>query len=517
MTQQNDPTRSSFASPGYFHSQDPTHSSFATPGYFHSGSMTNSKDMVDKTQLLQKLMDYFRDCFNIIISTSPGYVLDGRVYLKKYIETIIHNIQYENYEIPGLLPHSELTTIIFQEILKLFDHPRSYNDFVTQDTFFQLLRLHTGFYNIPGLRPEPVSNTKWTSREEYEKLLSDRGMRDFSVVIPNTPNIGYCSATNKRKYNDSTNGSASIHENHVVENLELVSEEIAVQPTINLDRLPYYKCNKTNLKHILNNDKFQSFYDIINDIVKSMHVLRMLTTHIIKLYILYNKFTGKKYQISDIINVNFIITLIRCIAQPKGEVVTVRRSGRPKIPIERLNPTYTFESSSSSEDEELSDDDELELATIPVHELEHQLLSFIKDEVLSDNGTNNEEIKSFMNNGASFINNGIRISSLQNTCSQIAREIVTSYENNIIEHYKKYVERFVNIFYKDGKQFELEKIANNDDSRENKIVQKNLLLLEFRKLKDDLVEADDKKVKSTAPSALEFIKEHKKSIFPKSR
>ena len=64
-------------------------------------------------------------------------------------------------------------------------------------------------------------------------------------------------STNKRKveeiinekYNDS---STSRDENHVEEKRELVPEEIAV-PTILLiliDRLPYYKCNKINLKHI---------------------------------------------------------------------------------------------------------------------------------------------------------------------------------------------------------------------------------------------------------------------------
>ncbi len=209
MTQQRDPRRSSFMSTlsapfsmfkrnnGTVSSSTPASRSFATPGYFHSGSMTNNKEMVDKQRLLQSLMDYFRDCFNIILSTSASYVLDGRVNLNKYIETIVHNLQQENYEIPGLLPHSELITLIITEILKL-DHPRSYNDFVTQDTFLQLLRLHTGFYHIPQLRNEPVYSTKLfnnmstekTSREAYGKLLSERGVRDFSIIIPNTPNIG---------------------------------------------------------------------------------------------------------------------------------------------------------------------------------------------------------------------------------------------------------------------------------------------------------------------------------------
>ena len=257
MTQQQDPRRSSFMNTltapfsmfkrntGAAGSSTPASRSFATPGYFHSGSITNSKDMVDKTRLLQKLMDYFRDCFNIIISTSAGYVLDGRVNLNKYIETIIHNLQQENYEIPGLLPHSELTTLIIIEILKL-DHPRSYNDFVTQDTFFQLLRLHTGFYNIPQLRHEPVYSTTWhnnmsaertsrgsmnwsmgadrTSREAYGKLLSDRGVRDFSIIIPNTPNIGGVS-TKQRTDFEVMKQREAVHKVELGKKLEEINEK----------------------------------------------------------------------------------------------------------------------------------------------------------------------------------------------------------------------------------------------------------------------------------------------------
>ena len=44
--------------------------------------------------------------------------------------------------------------------------------------------------------------------------------------------------------------STSRDENHVEEKRELVPEEIPV-PSINFDRLSYYKCNKVNLKHIV--------------------------------------------------------------------------------------------------------------------------------------------------------------------------------------------------------------------------------------------------------------------------
>ena len=174
--------------------------SFATPRYMPSGSIVSNSqtDVTIKQRLLQQILDYFRNCFNLLLGTD--YALDGRVNLNKYIETIAYNLYNENYNILGLQPNSELMTRITTEVLKL-DHPHSFNDFVTHDVFLQLLQLHTGFYSIPQLRIEPVQTSKFfssssnmsgakASREAYGKLLSDRGVRDFSIIIPSTPNIG---------------------------------------------------------------------------------------------------------------------------------------------------------------------------------------------------------------------------------------------------------------------------------------------------------------------------------------
>ena len=87
-------------------------------------------------------------------------------------------------------------------------------------------------------------------------------------------------STNKRKveeiinekYNDS---STSRDENHVEEKRELVPEEIAVPTILILIGYPLTNaCNKINLKHIVKDESFRSFYDVITDIVDSMHVLR---------------------------------------------------------------------------------------------------------------------------------------------------------------------------------------------------------------------------------------------------
>ena len=57
---------------------------------------------------------------------------------------------------------------------------------------------------------------------------------------------------------------------------------------------------------------------------------------------------------------------------------------------------------------------------------------------------------------------------LQNTVSKIAQEIVTSYEQNIISNYKKYIERYVNVFYLRGKSAELDSIEIGGGTKEEK-------------------------------------------------
>ena len=113
--------------------------------------------------------------------------------------------------------------------------------------------------------------------------------------------------------------------------------------------------------------------------------------------------------------------------------------------------------------------------------------------------------------------NGFDITKLQSTVSKIAQEIVTSYEQNIISNYKKYIERYVNVFYLGGKSGELDSIERGGGTKEEKKKSKSLILHKFRKLKDDLVEPNRRNYKSTDAAALQFLNDHKNLLFPKSR
>ena len=257
-------------------------------------------------------------------------------------------------------------------------------------------------------------------------------------------------------------------------------------------RLETHKTIKINIKDILNNVEAGSK---INEIVNYMHLLRMLTTHLLKLFILKQKFQGKKIKIKNYINESFIIILMEAISSNKNEISGLRVSSRPrKLP--KLLEIYSVnfndaDDSSSLSDEFLDKDDTRKL-----------LLNFIQDEDLND-----EEI----------MLNGFDITKLQNTVSKIAQEIVTSYEQNIISNYKKYIERYVNVFYLGGKSGELDSIERGGGTKEEKKKSKSLILHKFRKLKDDLVEPNRRNYKSTDAAALQFLNDHKNLLFPKSR
>jgi hypothetical protein len=231
----------------------------------------------------------------------------------------------------------------------------------------------------------------------------------------------------------------------------------------------------------------------------------MLTTLILKLFILYKKFeSNKPLNIKRIINENFIVILMESIAanktRPEGTRSSKRVTKKPKF-LDVYTNDYNDDCSSSS--------DEMDSEV-----LRKQLLAFINDIVLEEgideeNGLS-QDIKE-------MILNGIDIKGLQNTIRWIAQEIVTSYQQNIIQNYKTYIERFVNVFYLRGKSSELEAIENSGTSKEEKKDEKRVLLLKYRNVKDDLVEPDPAKYKSKSPSALQFIKAHKSMIFPKIR
>jgi len=345
----------------------------------------------------------------------------------------------------------------------------------------------------------------WTfARSTIESILGKRGrdeivdnnddivdlsptISDIFDVVSNDGEVDINYYQNFLNYDMNADMNASINNNFLI------------SPQRNIETLPSNKSNKVNIIHVL---KDNTSINKLNEIVEKMHLLRMLTTLILKLYILYEKNqSNKPLQIKRIINEKFIVILMESIAADKTQTVG-RRSGReckrPKI-LDVYTNDYNDDCSSSS--------DEMEVLRI-------QLLAFINDVVLEEgideeNGLS-QDIKE-------MILNGIDIKGLQNTIRWIAQEIVTSYQQNIIQNYKTYIERFVNVFYLRGKSSELEAIENSGVSKEEKKDEKRVLLLKYRNIKDDLVEPDPAKYKSKSPSALLFIKIHKRMLFPKSR
>jgi hypothetical protein len=191
------------------------------------------------------------------------------------------------------------------------------------------------------------------------------------------------------------------------------------------------------------------------------------------------------------------VILIESIAANKTETVG-KRSGRESKRPKYLDVVYTNDYNDDCSSSDNNND-----------KIRHDLLSFINTIVLEGDDLS-QDIKD-------ILNNGIDLRGLQNSVGYIAREIVTSYQQNIIQNYKTYIERFVNVFYLRGKSAELDSISNLRASDKIKQDEKRVLLLKYRNVKDDLVEPDPAKYKSKSPSALQFIKIHKHMLFPKSR
>ena len=77
--------------------------------------------------------------------------------------------------------------------------------------------------------------------------------------------------------------------------------------------MPYYKTKKINLNLVIKEDSSKS---IISDIVKKVHVLRMISTHVLKLYIIKKRSIYPNLQdFSLLISKQFIINLVDVIAK----------------------------------------------------------------------------------------------------------------------------------------------------------------------------------------------------------
>jgi hypothetical protein len=112
------------------------------------------------------------------------------------------------------------------------------------------------------------------------------------------------------------------------------------------------------------------------------------------------------------------------------------------------------------------------------------------------------------NNENLTIFHGIEIKNCQNIISMMAEEIVKSYHQNIVANYKSYVNKYVDSFYLNGINYEIEEInTSNCLTKEQKITKKAQMYRKFDQIKHQSVD----------PFAIAFIKANQNIIFPKSR
>jgi hypothetical protein len=200
------------------------------------------------------------------------------------------------------------------------------------------------------------------------------------------------------------------------ENNHTLNNQKILLPQRDMTYLESYKSVKINIIHIV---KDNSSITKLNEIVEKLHILRMLTTLILKLFILCKKYqSNKPLNIKRIVNEFFIVILIESIAANKTETVG-KRSGR-----ESKRPKY-LDVYTNDYNDDCSSSDEMDSEV-----LRKQLLAFINDVVLEEDV---DEENGLSQDIKELIVIGIDLRGLQNSIRGIAQ----SRNSNIIrtEHY----------------------------------------------------------------------------------
>ena len=96
-----------------------------------------------------------------------------------------------------------------------------------------------------------------------------------------------------------------------VDNNDNNNDVLLLQQQKNIKSIPYYKSIKTHLNRVI---KKGSFKDTISELVKKIHLLRMISTHVLKLYIIQKRKNYPNFDFTQIIKKTFIINLIEVIA-----------------------------------------------------------------------------------------------------------------------------------------------------------------------------------------------------------
>jgi hypothetical protein len=101
---------------------------------------------------------------------------------------------------------------------------------------------------------------------------------------------------------------------------------------------------------------------------------------------------------------------------------------------------------------------------------------------------------------------------MSNVLSYLCEDIMTMYENNIQLHYVNYVERFVNVVWK--KKMMVDKIRKIFPTKKEREARIRQLEKELRKIKNDLLNVDNKDENTSLPYYHKWITEQKKHIIP---
>ena len=101
---------------------------------------------------------------------------------------------------------------------------------------------------------------------------------------------------------------------------------------------------------------------------------------------------------------------------------------------------------------------------------------------------------------------------MSNVLSYLCEDIMTMYENNIQLHYVNYVERFVNVVWK--KKMMVDKIRKIFPTKKEREARIRQLEKELRKIKNDLLNVDNKDENTSLSYYHKWITEQKKHILP---
>jgi hypothetical protein len=109
-------------------------------------------------------------------------------------------------------------------------------------------------------------------------------------------------------------------------------------------------------------------------------------------------------------------------------------------------------------------------------------------------------------------NDPIDYAGLNTILDYLKEDVITMYENNIQLHYVEYVERYVNVVWK--KKLIMEKIRKLGKTKMDRDARIRTLCADLRKIKNDLLNVDDKLYESS-PHYHNWIKEEKQNILPR--